>query len=568
MKSTLAKERIFVPKGLEITWNTIQPYLDDLASREINNLTDLTRWLEHKSELDAVLSEDYAWRYIRMTCDTANKEYSAHFQYFATEIEPHLASYQNKLEIKLIESPYIEELDQEKYFVYLRKVRKSLEIFREENIPLFTEIQLKQQEFQTISGGLTVYIDGKELTLQQANVILLDTDREKRGQAWSAVSQARLAKKDELEQIFDDLVKLRHQVATNAGFSNFRDYMFVALGRFDYTVQDCENFHEAVKTHVVPVLCEQAIQRKGKLGLGQLRPWDMQVNPDNLPPLRPFSNGVDLINKTESAFSNIHPYMGECIKTMREHDLFDVESRIGKAPGGYNYPLYESGAPFIFMNSTGTMRDLTTMIHEGGHAIHTFISSNLEITDFKHLPSEVAELASMSMELLSMEQWDLFFDDQASLKRAKKEQLEDVLSTLPWVATIDKFQHWIYTNPEHNRQERQQAWLAIYREFGGGFSDWSDLGESESYLWQKQLHLFEVPFYYIEYGFAQLGAVAVWKNYLLHRDKAIEEYLAALKLGYTKTIGDIYQTAGIKFDFSTSYIEELVKFLLKQEQTI
>jgi oligoendopeptidase F len=246
---------------------------------------------------------------------------------------------------------------------------------------------------------------------------------------------------------------------------------------------------------------------------------------------------------------------------MKENNLFDVDSRKGKAPGGYNYPLSETGAPFIFMNSANTFRDLTTMVHEGGHAVHTFLTADLELNDFKHCPSEVAELASMSMELISMDNWNVYFDNEEDLKRAKRDQLFDVLKTLPWVAVVDQFQHWLYTNPDHTEVERTEAWLKIYEPFGAGFTDWSEHPLAEENLWQKQLHIFEVPFYYIEYGMAQLGAIAVWKNYKENPEKGLQQYLDALKLGYTKTITEIYETAGIKFDFSAGYVKELAEFV-------
>lgn len=564
MKTALAKPRKFIPENLKIHWETLEPLFLELKNKEINSSDELLRWLQYRSELEAVLSEDYAWRYIRMTCNTADQKLVEDFQYFATEIEPKMASINNDLDKKLISSPHIDSLRGEGYAVYLRQVKKSLEIFREENIPLFTEVQLKQQEYQTIVGSLSVNIDGKEMTLQQASTLLLENDRTKREQAWRIINNARLDKKEQLDTLFDQLVRLRHQIARNAGFENFRDYMFTAMGRFDYTVQDCEKFHDAVREVVVPVLQQFADERKDSLGLDTLRPWDMSVDPENLPPLKPFSSGEELIHKTEEAFHNLHPYIGQCIRTMRENNLFDVESRIGKAPGGYNYPLYESGAPFIFMNAAGTLRDLTTMVHEGGHALHTFISADLALTPFKNVPSEVAELASMSMELISMDQWHLFLTNPTDLARAKQEQLRDAISTLPWVATIDKFQHWIYTYPEHTAEERKHAWLTIYNEFGRGFADWNGLEGAEAYLWHKQLHIFEVPFYYIEYGFAQLGAIAVWKNYLTNKTAGIEKYMGALKLGYTRTIPEIYTEAGIKFDFDREYIRELIDFLVKE----
>lgn len=561
MKTTLAKPRTYVPHDLPIVWENLDVLYNELLSREINDLASLEKWMLDRNELDAVIQEDQAWRYIQMTCHTDKEEYAENFRYFTTEIEPKIAPIQNELDKKLMANPWTDKLDQDQYFIYLRKVKKALEIFRSENISLFTEIQLQQQAYQAIVGGMTVKLRGEEYTMQQAATRLLDTDRTVRQEAWEAITAVRLEQVQALEDIFQDLLRLRHQVALNAGFANYRDYMFVAMGRFDYSVADCEAFHTAVADHVVPVMQELAVERKHKLQLETLKPWDTQVDPDNLAPLKPFQSGQELIDKTQQAFAAMHPYMGECISTMKANGLFDVESRKGKAPGGYNYPLYESGAPFIFMNATGTMRDLTTMVHEGGHAIHTFISADLALNDFKDVPSEVAELASMSMELLSMEQWHHFLPNPDDLARAKREQMEDVLSTLPWVATVDKFQHWLYTNPEHTPVERTEAWKRIYTEFGQGFADWTSNDEAQQYLWHKQLHIFEVPFYYIEYGFAQLGAISVWKNYLSDRDKTLTHYLAALKLGYTQPIGKIYEAAGIRFDFSPEYVADLVKFV-------
>jgi oligoendopeptidase F len=246
---------------------------------------------------------------------------------------------------------------------------------------------------------------------------------------------------------------------------------------------------------------------------------------------------------------------------MKEMGHLDLDSRIGKAPGGFNYPLYEIGVPFIYMNAAGTLRDLVTMVHEGGHAIHSFLTRDLELTEFKSVPSEVAELASMGMELISMDFWDEFFTNEDDLKRAQKEQLEKVISTLPWVAAIDKFQHWIYENPNHTEKERYDKWKEIMNTFGSAVVDWSGFEDVRSNLWQKQLHLFEVPFYYIEYGMAQLGAIALWRNYKQNPEKTIKQYKEALKLGYTKSIGEIYKTAGIEFNFTRNYVRELMHFV-------
>ena len=555
------KPRTYIPQELTITWESLAPLFTELQNREINNATELEQWLKDRSELEAALEEDFAWRYIKMSCDTANEELVKNFQYFATEIEPKISPLANELNKKFVESPFMDDLDKEKYFVYSRAIKKALELYRDENIELFTELQVKQQKYQSTTGAMSVELNGQEYTLEQASIFIKDLNREVRENAWKTIQQRRLIDKDDLNILFDELIKLRTQVALNAGFENYRDYMFQALGRFDYTPQDCYDFANAIEKEIVPILKEQAEKRREALGLEILKPWDLEVSVSGKPALKPFNNGEELIDKSIACFNAIDEKLGEKLAAMKANNLFDVESRKGKAPGGYNYPLAETGAPFIFMNSANSLRDLTTMVHEGGHAVHTFLTANLELNDFKHCPSEVAELASMSMELISMDNWDVYFDNAEDLNRAKKEQLADVLKTLPWVAVIDQFQHWIYTNPNHTAADREETFKQIFNRFGAGFADWTDLEQQFGNGWQKQLHLFEVPFYYIEYAIAQLGAIAVWKNYKENPEKALEQYLAALSLGYTKPMNEIYETAGIKFDFSAEYVKELASFV-------
>lgn len=560
-------KRSYVPSDIQITWENLEPLFRELQNRPIESKQTLEQWMQDRSELDAVLEEDFAWRYIRMTCNTADENLLKEFQYFASEIEPKIAPISNELNRKLVNSESVKELDQEKYFVYLRGVNKALEIFRENNVPLLTEVQIEQQKYQSITGNMEVTIENQEYTLPQAAVFLKDVDRQKRALVWNKITNRRLQDKSQLNSLFNTLLKLRHQVAVNAGFENYRDYMFQAMGRFDYTPQDCYAFHTAIEKEVVPLLREKALERQERLKVAELMPWDLEVDITGEPALKPFGGGQELIEKTAICFDRLDPIIGNCIKLMQANQLFDVESRKGKAPGGYNYPLAESGAPFIFMNAASTFRDLTTMVHEGGHALHTFLSAHLELNDFKHLTSEIAELASMSMELISMDHWEVFFDNREDLIRAKREQLEDVLKTLPWVAVVDQFQHWIYTNPEHTEEQRTQAWDQIFDQFGHNFADWTGLEEAKAYLWQKQLHIFEVPFYYIEYGMAQLGAIAVWKNYKENPKKGLQQYMEALKLGYTKTIPEIYSAAGIEFNFSQPYVKELISFIKQELET-
>ncbi|MBC5994613.1 M3 family oligoendopeptidase [Pontibacter cellulosilyticus] len=559
------KQRTYLSEDFKVEkWETIAPYFEELKSREINSVEELEKWMYDRSELESVLSEEMGWRYIRMTCDTQNEETTKAFQYFVSEIEPQIAPLDHELNLKLMHSPYEPALEREKYRIYLRGVERALEIFREENIPLQTEISTKQQQFAAISGAMTVTLDGEEMTLQRAADRLKKTDRSVREETWRAVQERRYEDREKLDNLFDELLKLRHQVALNADFDNFRDFMFAAMGRFDYTPKDCFDFHTSIKETIVPLLTKIDEERKQQLGVDELRPWDLDVDPTGKKPLEPFKTGEELLEKTVQVFYKLDTYLGDCLAIMREMGHLDLESRKGKAPGGYNYPLDEIGVPFIFMNATSSLRDVITMLHEGGHAVHSFLTRDLRLNSAKHPPSEVAELASMSMELISMDYWDSFFEDEDELRRAKRTHLESVLETFPWVATIDKFQHWIYEHPNQTQKERQQEWVKIFESFNHKIVSWDGIEKYKPFMWQKQLHIYEVPFYYVEYAMAQLGAIAVWKNYKENPAEGLDAYKRALSLGYTVSISEVYEAAGIKFDFSTNYIKSLADFVKEE----
>ncbi len=556
--------RNFLPDQLKVnTWNVIQPYFDDLSNRAINSVKELEKWLKDRSELEAFLSEDLAWRYVKMTCNTLSKDLEDAYLFFVNEIEPQIAPYTDSLNKKLIDSPFCKELHADTYFVYLRGIKKEIEIFNEKNIPIFAQIATASQKYGNIVGGLTVEFEGKELTLQQASNYLKHTDRSVREKVFHLIQEKRWAHTQALDELFDQLTRLRHQVAINAGFENYRDYKFAELGRFDYTPEDCFSFHDAIKNEIVPLVKKLNQERAKKLGHA-LKPWDLEVDTQQRSALEPFTSGADLLDKTIQCFKKIDDYFAWCIATMDEMNRLDLESRKGKAPGGYNYPMAETHVPFIFMNAASSTRDVETMVHEGGHAVHSFLSKDLSLAAFKNCPSEVAELASMSMELLSYEGMDVFYPEPEAYVRAKEEHLEGIIKILPWIACIDKFQHWIYTHPTHTAAERNLYWAQLSDEFGTGEVDWTGIEHYRNTSWQKQLHLFEVPFYYIEYGIAQLGAIAVWRNFQEDKTKAIEQYKKALSLGYTKPIKEIYKEAGIAFNFESSYIKELVSFLEKQ----
>jgi oligoendopeptidase F len=452
-------------------------------------------------------------------------------------------------------------LDHNKYFTYLRNIKKNIDLFREENIPLNSELSVLAQQYGVIAGKMTVHVDGKEYTLQQAAKFLENPDRSLREEVYRKMNERRLQDKDELNKLFTSLVQKRNQVAMNAGFPNYGDYRFKELGRFDYAREDCFQFHDAVKQNVLPLVNEIYQKKKEKLGVDRLRPWDVEAEPKGITPLNPFKTSDELLQKTLRCLDEVNPFFAECLQQMQKMHRLDLESRKGKAPGGYNCPLPETGAPFIFMNAAGQMGDVTTIIHEGGHAVHSFLTHPLLLTGFKEYPMEIAEVASMSMELFSMDYWDVFFDNKEELKRAKEYQLERVITIFPWIANIDKFQHWIYENPNHTEDQRAEMWMKILDEFSSSVIDFTGLDEYRKYGWQRQLHLFEVPFYYIEYGIAQLGAIGLWMQFKKNKQAALNNYIQALSMGGTMTLPQLFQKAGLKFDFSPNYVSELMSFV-------
>ena len=558
-------QRQFLPEDFKITdWASLEPWFVDLEQRTLSTTCELEKWLADMSELEAIVSEDACWRQVRMTCDTENKELEEAFNYFYLEIQPKIQPYADKLNRKLIDCPLTGQLDQVKFFTYLRSVRKNIDLFREENIPLQAEMSVLQQQYGSIAGKMTIEHDGREFTLQQASKFLENPDRAIRETVYLKINERRLTDKAPLHDLFGKLVALRHRIATNAGFSNYRDYKFAEMGRFDYKPEDCFQFHQAVEEHVIPLVDKIYARHAKKLGISPLRPWDTEAEPAGVEPLRPFSDGKELLDKTVACFDKLDPFFAGCLRKMEELGHLDLDSRKGKAPGGYNMPLMESGAPFIFMNAASQMSDVTTMVHEGGHAVHSFLAHGLELCAFKEYPTEMAEVASMAMELFSMDHWEPFFDNENDLKRAKRHQLERVITIFPWIATIDSFQHWVYENPTHTQEERTAAWMRIIKRFSIPSLDTSGLEKYREISWQRQLHLFEVPFYYIEYGIAQLGAIGMWKQYRENPAQALKNYTNALALGGTKTLPELYAAAGLPFDFSPATIKSLMEMVEKE----
>ncbi len=558
-------QRHYLPQDFAITdWAALEPYFKTLLEQEITSKESLEKWLVDMSELEAAVNEDACWRQIKMTCDNENKALEEAFNFFCMEIQPQIQPYSDALNKKLLASSYLADLDEKLYHTYIRSTKKNIELFREENIPLQAEIAVLQQQFGQVTGAMMVTVNGEEFTLQQAAKFLENEDRNLREEVYRKIQTRRLEDKETLNELYDKLIYLRNKEAMNAGFDNYRDYRFKELGRFDYTKEDCYKFHDAVKQYVMPLVNEIYKNKKAKLGLETLRPWDLEAEPAGTKPLRPFKTGEELLQKSVECFTKLRPFFGDCLQRMKDMQHLDLESRKGKSPGGYNCPLAESGAPFIFMNAAGQMGDVTTMVHEGGHAIHSFLAHPLPLTGFKEYPMEIAEVASMAMELFSMTHWETFFDDATDLTRAKEHQLERTITIFPWIAIIDKFQHWVYEHAIHTHEERTAAWEATVAEFTDDVIDYSGLETFRHNAWQRQLHLFEVPFYYIEYGIAQLGAIGMWMQYKQDAEKALDNYCTALSLGGTKTLPELYKAAGLEFDFSPEKIKVLMDFVKRE----
>jgi len=558
------QKRIFVPENADLTdVNTVVGLYEKLEKDPISSAQELEAWLLERSELDAALSQAGSILYIRMTCQTDDPGIAGAYTKFVETISPAIKPINDRLNHKYVQARALYPLDVKRYEVYDRAVKIDIELFVEQNVPLQTKVDLLSQQYQATCGAMTVTFEGQEQTMPQMGKYLLETDRSRRERAWRASAQRRFQDRDKLEEIFDSMFGLRKAIAANACFSNFTDYQFKAYHRFDYTPQDCKKYHETVEKLIVPLNGKILNKRRQQMKLDSLRPWDTAVDALGEKPLAPFKDAQELIKGTGSIFNKLDRDFGLQFQDMNNLGLLDLASRKGKAPGGYQNTLSEARKPFIFMNAVGIDDDVRTLLHEAGHAFHALACANDPIVDYRHAPMEFCEVASMAMELLGGEYLSEFYSAQ-DLQRSNREHLEGIIHVLAWVANIDAFQHWLYENPKHTSLERRQAWNELYERFGGKFIDWNDLTDIKSYLWHRQLHIFEVPFYYIEYGIAQLGALQVWLNARRDPKKALSEYKRGLGLGGSRPVGELYAAAGISFDFSESIIKPLVEAVTEE----
>ena len=546
----------FVPKDLDgSSWESIEPFMNDLRDRKLSCSNCLETFIADRSSLSEVISEARARLYIDMTCHTDDEDIQKSWMQFVENVQPKLSEYSDILNRRLVEHESLDDLP-ERFGILVKGIKTDIAIFREENIPLSTRVTKLVTEYNEICGAQMVEFDGEQKTFAQMAIYFENTDRKIREDAWKAVSERRFEDNERVSEIYDELIQIRHKMATNAGFEGFQQYMFASMHRFDYSIEDCLEFHESIETVCQPLRHRTDGERMRDLGIDSLRPWDMGVDVKGRPPLQPFNDVQEMVDGCSRIFHNMSEELGNYFDQLDANDCLDLDSRKGKAPGGYQYYLQKSRLPFIFMNAAGTQRNIETMIHEAGHAFHSFYSGHLDLIHERDSPIEFAEVASMSMELLTHPHWEEFYDNKDA-DRARRKHLEDIISFMPWMATIDAFQHWVYANPNHSREERAEKWLELGERFGPKV-DMTGFEDIHKVSWQRQGHLFGVPFYYVEYGIAQLGALQMWKYHRRDTQDALDRYKAGLSLGYTRGLTELFQASGLELSFSESYVGELI----------
>ncbi len=550
--------RNFVPADAVLSDPAVITALyEKLIDRPVISAAEFDVWLLDRSELDAALGQAGSVLYIDMTCATDDPAKAKAYQDFIEHVEPAIKPLAHKLTQRFLSLYESFPLDPRRYEVYRRSAKTEVELFVDKNIPLQTEVSLLSQQYQAVCGAMTVMFDGMERTLPEMGKLLLETNRPLRERAWRAVAARRLVDRERLDGIFDAMRSLRGRIAGNAGSGNFRDYQFKAYQRFDYTAEDCKAYHRAVKDLIVPLRRKIDSQRAALMGLDRLRPWDVAVDPAGRSPLKPFADVTQLVDGVGRIFQKMDLQLSAFYQDMKGLGLLDLASRKGKAPGGYQNTLTEARKPFIFMNAVGVDDDVRTLLHESGHAFHACLCAHDPLVDYRHAPMEFCEVASMSMELMAFDAISVFYDESAA-RRSNIEHLEGVISVLAWVATVDAFQHWLYENPQHTQAQRREEWVRLHAAYDSGVVDWTGLDEERAFLWHRQLHIFEVPFYYIEYGIAQLGALQLWQKFRRDPVQALGGYKQGLSLGGSRPLPELFEAAGISFSFSRETIGPLM----------
>jgi len=571
-KIPLYQPRHFVPPDIELTETVeVSALYQKLAEKPINSWADMEAFLADWSELESVVSEHAAVLCIRMTCQTDDLVRSEAFRHFTQHVLPAIKPLENRLKAKLVSFYDTTAPPNDRYVVLIRNTRADIELFRQENVLLQKREDALIQDYQTVCGAMMVEFQGQQFTMSQMRHKLTEPDRALREAAWRAATQRRQQDADRLDDIFDEMTALRHEIALNAGEPNYRDYKFKEWHRFDYTPDDCNRYHNAVTEAVVPAFSRILQHRQQVMHLDTMRPWDFDpvqpADPCGRAPLRPFTRVEDLVSGIRSIVRRLHPDFDRLIADMDALGLLDLASRKGKAPGGYQESLQEHRQQFIFGNVVGSNDDVYLLLHEGGHAFHSAACRDESLTAYRHAPIEFCEVASQGMEMLGSRYLDEFYST-VDARRAWRERLEHIVYVLIWVANVDAFQHWIYEHPREDRRWRHEAWVEINQRFFGQFYDWSGLSEYRATTWHKQLHIFQVPFYYIEYSIAQLGALGIWLQAQDNLDAAVNHYRAALALGGSKPLPELFAAAGLKFDFSVRTVGPPIEAVMNEWENV
>jgi oligoendopeptidase F len=549
----------------DATWPDVAAFYDALAAEAPTRET-ARHWLRQWSLLEEIVNEASSQALIAYTGNTQDTVAEARYLRFVTEIQPQVEARQTGLAELLLATG----LDDADLSTLLREFRTTVSLFRTANVERFAQIEELSAAYQKIAGGLSVEMDGRTLTIPQLQPLLESDDRTARERAFRAGADAYLSHRDAMAELFDKMFVLRQAVARESGFKDFQAFSFAAKHRYDYTADDVARFHDAVADVVTPAAARVHAYRRERLGVEALRPWDLAVDPDGLAPLRPFRDATEFVASSSRIFASLDAELGSRFVDMARDGLLDLESRPNKAPGGYCTTLHHRKQPFVFMNAVGVSDDVTTLVHEAGHCFHAYLASDKELIWQRGTGSEAAELASMSMELLAAPYFALpvgyYTPDQA--RRAQAAHLEDVLLALPHIASVDAFQRWIYTSGSgHDRDARDAAWQQLRTRFEAGI-DWSGLERERTARWYRQLHIFELPFYYIEYGIAQLGALQLWKRSLTDPDGALTGYKNALRLGGTQPLPALYAAAGARLIFDADGMRELVGLVEERLETL
>ncbi|MED3480445.1 M3 family oligoendopeptidase [Bacillus thuringiensis] len=542
----------------------LEKTLSTLLNKMISSKLDLENWLKEQSKVIWDIEEQLRSHYIAFQCNTDDEEIKDTFEHDQQFVKPLLKRYQNLLDNKYLESPFRMELDSNVYGLLDTKIKNAQKLFCEENIELEIKEDKLITEYFEITGGLSGIWDGEEKTITELQSYLQDSNRDTRKKAKTIISEQFLSVEKELQNILNQLIEIRHQKAKNIQLENYRDYMFKKYERFDYSAKDCYELAESIRKYVVPLKDKILLEKKDKLQIDTLRPWDVSAVTPDQKVLKPIANENDLIEKSTHIFNKLDVEFSALLNRMYKHNCLDLTSRKGKAAGGFCEYLPASQLSYIFMNLNYTQDDIVTFIHEMGHSIHNELIKPLKLRQYIEIPAETAELASMTMELFSLNYWDTFYTDKKDLKQAKINFFKDVISYLPIMLIIDQFQHWLYENPSHTSEERNEKYLQLQKHYQSsvihidGYENWIATS------WLPVLHIFEVPFYYIEYAIAQLGALQMYKQYKEDPKQALENYKKALSLGSSQSIKEVYDAAGIRFDFSGETIKELMLFVEKE----